>query len=57
MGLKIFVTGCARSGTTLLQRLFFSFDNIEIIPKEIKLENFCAYKSDKILVGKRIEPI
>lgn len=52
--MRIFLTGCARSGTTLLQRCFFSFANIEVIPKEIKLTNFIGYKSSCAnLVGKR----
>jgi hypothetical protein len=51
--MKIFITGCARSGTTLLRRLFYSFDNVEIIDHELSLPEFVDKKSDKILVGKR----
>jgi hypothetical protein len=50
---KIYITGCARSGTTLLLRLFYSFNNVDIIDKEINLQNFCSINSDKVLVGKR----
>ena len=57
MGVKrIFITGCAHTGTTLLLRLFYAFENCEIIDWEISLWDFLKYepKSGKpILVGKR----
>ena len=52
--MRIFITGCARSGTTLLRRLFFAYANVEVIPEELTLESFLVYPDkDKILVGKR----
>lgn len=52
--MRIFITGCAVSGTTLLQRMFYSFKEIEIIDREINLNKFLSYKqSEKILIGKR----
>lgn len=33
--LRIYITGCGRSGTTILQHLFDAFENIEIIYSEI----------------------
>jgi len=52
--MKIFITGCARSGTTLLRRLFYSFDEVEVIDLEISLDDFIDYQSNSpALVGKR----
>lgn len=51
--MKIYITGCAVSGTTLLLRMFYSFKNVEIIDKEIKLNKFMNQNSEKILIGKR----
>lgn len=51
---NIFITGCARSGTTLLNRLFYAFQDVEIITNEIELEQFAnLIGSKKYLVGKR----
>lgn len=53
--IRIFITGCARSGTTLLNRLFHSFENTEVISPETSLDDFCTLASDKsFLVAKRI---
>ena len=41
--MKIFITGCAKSGTTLLRRLFQAF-NVNVAPNEMSLEEFI--KSD-----------
>lgn len=51
---RIYVTGCARSGTTLLKRLFYAFEDVEIIRSEIKLSDFIKEKfNTKYIVGKR----
>lgn len=50
---RIYITGCARSGTTLLQRLFYAFEGVEIIDGEIDIDSFINRTSDKVLVGKR----
>lgn len=52
--MRIWITGCARSGTTLLRRLFYAFEGVEIINREISLEGLIAYEKDAdVLVGKR----
>jgi hypothetical protein len=56
---KVFITGCAKSGTTLLRRLFHAFnpDDVEVIDYEIKVNHFVDYVSMnpdvKVIVGKR----
>lgn len=51
---RIFITGCARSGTTLMNRLFYAFQDSTVVDHEISIEDFCNYKCEtKILVGKR----
>lgn len=52
---RIYIVGCARSGTTLLRRLFHAFGNCEVVPHEIDLDSFAAMEApeDKVLVGKR----
>ena len=47
---KIFITGCAKTGTTLLRRLFNAFDLKVYNKEEIRLENFVNTQYD---VGKR----
>jgi len=63
MSKKIFITGCAKTGTTLLLRMCFAFKNCETLYKEgyngheISLEDFVQYKTDKnYLIGKRLPP-
>lgn len=51
--MKFFITGCAKSGTTLVRRMFYAFDNIQIIDNELSLDKLIAIKSKKHLVGKR----
>lgn len=51
--MKILITGCAKSGTTLLARLMHSFD-IPVHTKEIRLKDLCLAKLSN-LVGKRNE--
>lgn len=51
---KIFITGCAKSGTTLLRRLFYAFDDVRILPDETHIRQFVKRESDTaFLVGKR----
>lgn len=53
---KIFITGCPRSGTTLLLRMFFAFNDIEVIPHEVNIREFVSHDSPKkFIIGKRIE--
>jgi len=37
---KIWITGCARTGTTLLGRLFYGYEGVTVIDPEIELEYF-----------------
>ena len=51
---RIYITGCARSGTTLLNRLFHAFDDTEVISPEIGIDEFCAFPAQmSTLLGKR----
>jgi len=51
---RIFITGCARSGTTLLGRLFYAFKDTHVIDYEIGIDEFCALACEKaFLVAKR----
>lgn len=43
---RIFITGCAKSGTTLFQRLFYSFNNVTLILREGKLFEFTEPRED-----------
>lgn len=56
---KIYITGCARSGTTLLARLFYAFNEVQIINEETQLIDFISIKTEqmecKYLIGKRTE--
>jgi len=52
--MKVFITGCAKSGTTLLRRLFLAFSGVEVLPNETSLYGFLGKQNEKgILVGKR----
>lgn len=51
--MKIYITGCAKSGTTLLARLMHSF-GLPVHGSEISLHDFCESKA-KNLVAKRSE--
>ncbi len=55
----IFITGCAKSGTTLLRRMFFAYKDCGVINEEIEIDAFASLvnkpngpKSEAI-VGKR----
>jgi len=55
---KIFITGCAKSGTTLLNRMFHSFKNTWVISNEVQLVDFIKLKPEDVgdynfVVGKR----
>lgn len=56
---KIYLTGCARSGTTLLARLFYAFEGVQIINDEISLLEFANIDTSEMecqfLIGKRTE--
>lgn len=52
---RIYITGVAKSGTTLLKRMFFAFKDVAVVNQEISIYDF--HKMDipenKNLVGKR----
>lgn len=53
----IYITGCAKSGTTLLRRMFFAFEKCSIIDNEIDINAFVEMarnQGDNTLVGKRV---
>jgi hypothetical protein len=50
---KIFITGCARSGTTLFNRMFLAFGNVDVIDQEMTLYKLSKMDSTKVLVRKR----
>jgi hypothetical protein len=63
MSKKIFITGCAKSGTTLLLRMCYAFENTEILYKatpnghELSFQEFVDHSSDnKFVIGKRHPP-
>jgi hypothetical protein len=51
--MKVFITGCARSGTTLLQRLFWAYDGFEHMTGETKIDDFAANWPGAHMCGKR----
>lgn len=52
---RIFITGCARSGTTLMNRLFYAFQDTTVINHEIAIDDFCQVRpKSNVLVGKRV---
>lgn len=63
MSKKIFITGCAKSGTTLLLRMCYAFKNTKVLYREgfdgheLPFDEFVSAKSDeKFLIGKRHPP-
>jgi len=55
---KILITGCAKSGTTLLKDLFRSFDSTWVIEDEISVNSFCKLQQSDVgeydfVIGKR----
>lgn len=55
---KIFITGCSKSGTTLLKNMFNSFERTWVVKDEVSLDDFCALKKENVgdfdfCVGKR----
>lgn len=54
--MKIFITGCARSGSTLLARMMNAFIGVYVMKEEVSLEAFLGYRNPyPVLVGKRSE--
>ena len=50
----VFITGCAKTGTTLLMRLFFAFEGVTVIPQEIGFNTFLREVEGKSMTaGKR----
>ena len=63
MSKKIFITGCAKSGTTLLLRMCYAFNDTEVLYREgfdgheLPFYDFVKHKSDsKFVIGKRHPP-
>ncbi len=63
MSKKIFITGCAKSGTTLLLRMCFAFKDTEVLYKrgaeghEFDFNEFVDYETThKFTIGKRHPP-
>lgn len=51
---RVFITGCARSGTTLLNRLFYAFSGVSVVDREITLDEYCSCNPDgNVLIAKR----
>jgi len=60
---RIFITGCAKSGTTLLLRMCYAFQSTDVLYRkgfnghEMTLSEFLNIKTDKrFLIGKRLPP-
>jgi len=52
--MRIFITGCAGSGTTLLNRLFLAFEDTDVISREAPLRELVEAESDKkFIIRKR----
>jgi len=63
MSKKIFITGCAKSGTTLLLRMCYAFKDTEVLYREgfdgheLPFNDFVGHKSEnKFIIGKRHPP-
>lgn len=63
MSKKIYITGCAKSGTTLLLRMCYAFEDVDILYQpgdnghEISFEEFANRDSQsKYIIGKRHPP-
>jgi len=55
---KIFITGCAKSGTTMLLDMFHAFESTYVISDEVTLSDFCSLTPERVgsfdfVVGKR----
>ena len=51
---RIYIMGCAKTGTTLLLRLFHAFKDVRVIEREIGLGPFLKWRSSlPVIVGKR----
>lgn len=56
----IYITGCAKSGTTVLARMFHAFEDAVVMNEEVQLHEYVKYiKTNKqkksITIGKRTE--
>jgi len=53
--MKIYILGCAKSGTTLMRRMFGAFEGVSVIPFEIDVFAFSNAENESggALVGKR----
>lgn len=63
MSKKIFITGCAKSGTTLLLRMCYAFKDTEVLYREgfdgheLPFNDFVGHESDnRFVIGKRHPP-
>ena len=63
MSRKIFITGCAKSGTTLLLRMCYAFRDTEVLYREgfdgheLPFDDFVNHKGkEKFVIGKRHPP-
>jgi len=63
MAKKIFITGCAKTGTTLLLRMCYGFKDADILYRtgfnghELAINDFLNLETDKkFLIGKRLPP-
>ena len=45
---KIYITGCAKSGTTLMLDMFRAFDRTWVISGETQLQDFCDLKKEDV---------
>lgn len=50
---RIYITGCAGTGTTLVQRLFSAFAGVEVLWGETDLESYVQYEPPGTCVAKR----
>jgi len=55
---KIFITGCAKSGTTMLLDMFHAFESTYVISDEVTLSDFCTLTPERVgifdfVIGKR----
>jgi len=54
---RIYITGCAKSGATLLRRCFWAFEDVDMVIPEVSIGSFAKRPTTSpVLVGKRIKP-
>jgi glycosyltransferase involved in cell wall biosynthesis len=55
-GRLIMITGCAKSGTTLVRRLMYAFKDVVIIPREIGLDTLVSLREpNRTVIAKRTQ--